>query len=216
MVLKYWMKLVLVAVGLAAISYAVVDMRYATHWENAKIWHKSQVVSFIRTHATAAGITAEDFATTSADRHQEVFAAYFAEIQSPEILRIKVWDRNFTIIWSNLTETIGQQFADNHELEEALEGEVEIEIEAGKEEHVSERHYTEFAEIYVPILDANDPASVVGVVEVYQPSIMMRDVADAARTKDARAAGSAALVIFGISALALRPKNPSDHSEDAA
>lgn len=202
----YWIKLGFVAVILALVSAIGVSLRYETHWAAAQDDHRAAMTAFIRAQAQSTGMIEEDFSTTSAERHAEVFSAYFARIQSPEIIRIKVWNKEHTIIWSNLTETIGQQFADNHELDEAFEGEVEMEIEKEKEEHVSERHYDEFAEIYVPVYGAEDSRTVIGVIEVYQPSIMMRDAAGEKRMKDVGVAAAVSLTILGVLGLAFRPK----------
>ncbi len=52
-----------------------------------------------------------------------------------------------------------------HEVEEALEGEIELEIAVEKSEHVTERQFSSFAEVYVPVR-AKD-GTVIGVLEVY-------------------------------------------------
>lgn len=95
-----------------------------------------------------------------------VFENFFNNVQSNTMFRIKVWDKNFTVIWSNLGEIIGQRFVDNHEVEEALGGEVEVEIKKAKGEHVTETPYANFKETYVPI--KNNAGIIVGAIEVYE------------------------------------------------
>jgi signal transduction histidine kinase/CheY-like chemotaxis protein len=87
----------------------------------------------------------------------------------PEVVRLKVWDRDATVVWSDEPRLIGQRFADNDELKEALAGEVTVEVKAlGEREHAFERpSYTTLAEVYVPIF-SKTTGRVVGVVEVYK------------------------------------------------
>ncbi len=79
--------------------------------------------------------------------------------------RIKIWNTNEQIIWSNLSEIIGQKFTDNEELKEAYEGEIEYELVKEKSEHVAERSFVNANEMYVPLF--NDQGKVFGVVELY-------------------------------------------------
>ena len=125
---------------------------------------KAEIASTI--HGAAASlIKPEDFTSQDPARHENAFEPFFLSIQSPELLRIKIWDRNFTILWSNLKDLIGERFPDNLEVKEALEGKIEFELSKVKFEHFSERRYRELTETYVPIPDAN--GNVVAVIEVY-------------------------------------------------
>ena len=134
--------------------------------------NKTDTVAYIQKHL-AALVKPEDFSDKNPARQQQVFQAFFDTIQSPQLVRIKVWDRNFNVIWSNLSELIGQRFPDNHEVQEALEGNVEFEIEKQKSEHFSERQYDELSETYVPIPNPNK--DIIGVIEVYQPTSPLYD-----------------------------------------
>ena len=84
----------------------------------------------------------------------------------PEIVRVKVWDREHEILWSDQTSLIGQRFPGNDELQRALAGAVEVEIKRlGKSEQRYERpKFGTLAEVYVPIFAAD--GRVLGVVEV--------------------------------------------------
>jgi len=84
----------------------------------------------------------------------------------PEIVRVKVWDREHEILWSDQTSLIGQRFPGNDELQRALAGAVEVEIKRlGKSEQRYERpRFGTLAEVYVPIFAAD--GRVLGVVEV--------------------------------------------------
>src|SRR5829696_2009501 len=69
------------------------------------------------------------------------------------IYRVKIWNSERQIIWSDEPTIIGEVHADNHELEEALEGNVVSELaELAKEENASDGVEGRVMELYVPIL----------------------------------------------------------------
>src|SRR3989475_1875513 len=92
----------------------------------------------------------------------------------PEVVRVKVWDRNATVLWSDEPRLIGQRFPDNDELKEALAGEVSVEIKTlSRREHAYERgQFTTLAEVYVPIF-SKTTGRVIGVVEVYKSPVRL-------------------------------------------
>jgi len=85
----------------------------------------------------------------------------------PEIVRVKVWDRQATVLWSNEPRLIGQRFPNNVPLKSALAGTVAVEVkELRGAEHRYEAGRT-LAEVYVPIL-SRQGGELVGVLEVYK------------------------------------------------
>lgn len=130
------------------------------------------------------------------EKSSQVFEKFFKEIQSRSLFRIKVWDGDYTVIWSNAAENIGKRFPDNHEMAEVYEGEVESEIKrsTAKKENVTERTYSEYSETYVPIKDSN--GKVIGAIEVYQ---VIGDITEKIRSQFYNEAGmavGASLVLF--------------------
>ncbi len=96
----------------------------------------------------------------------------------PEVIRIKVYDRQGAILWADEPRLIGQRFLDNHELQEALEGKIEVEFKkTRKAEHLYERdRYSTLAEIYIPIFQENGDV-VIGVVELYKyPTALLTQI----------------------------------------
>jgi signal transduction histidine kinase len=96
----------------------------------------------------------------------------------PEVVRVKIWDRNATVIWSDEAQLVGQRFPDNDELKEALEGQVAVEIQSlEKAEQRYERFgFSTLAEVYVPIF-APGSREVLGVIEVYKaPERLFRTI----------------------------------------
>jgi len=118
-------------------------------------------------------IKPEDFIDQDPVRQRRTFETFFAAIQSPEVFRLKVYNREPKIIWSNLREIIGQDASNNQEAIDALNGKITLELKSLKPEQVSERQFREFTETYVPIRDAE--GKVVGAIEVYQTAIRARE-----------------------------------------
>jgi signal transduction histidine kinase len=96
----------------------------------------------------------------------------------PEVVRVKIWDRNATVIWSDEAQLVGQRFPDNDELKEALEGKVAVEIQrlAKAEQRYERPGFSMLAEVYVPIFAAGT-RNVIGVLEVYKtPERLFRTI----------------------------------------
>ena len=97
----------------------------------------------------------------------ELGAQIIAALALDEVFRIKVYNLEGRIIWSDERELLGIRFPDNMFLDRALKGEVTSVIEEPERtEHVFERGLFETVmETYVPIREGG---SVVGVVEIYR------------------------------------------------
>lgn len=161
---------ILLALLIAAGTSIFLYSRYGIIKRVAIEAEKTKTVAYVLNRTTGF-VHSEDFGVMDTKRQQQIFNNFWKSIQSPELIRIKIWDKNFTVIWSNLSELIGQRFPENHEVGEALDGEVEFEIEKQKREHISERQYEELSETYIPF--ANTDGEVVGVFEVYQPIVKL-------------------------------------------
>ncbi|MDO8265268.1 MAG: hypothetical protein Q7T34_02780 [Candidatus Parcubacteria bacterium] len=149
-------------------------------------------------------VNPEDFYSADSVSQNEVFGNLWKSIQSPEVVRIKIWNSDYKIIWSDLSELIGKSFPNYEDVEEALDGEVELEIIRGnlKNESITERQYVELSEIYVPYAD-ND-GKIVGVIEIYQPTIILRQTIQEDFYKTAIPIILLAIVGYFIIAVALR------------
>jgi signal transduction histidine kinase len=132
----------------------------------------------------ARHMSPETFMDPDYAKNRAVFETYFEEIRTPEIVRIKIYNRDGRIIYSNVEELIGQRFQHNPQLAQALQGTVVAEISRnlkGKEEHLYELGFRGLMEIYVPIYF--NKGEVFGVVEVYQIlDVLDKDIAQAQRT----------------------------------
>ena len=175
--------------------------RHAAIWTAALEKTKAAAALEVQERARSL-IKPEDFSDGDSARQRKIFETFFEAVQSPNLVRMKVWDRNFTVIWSDLSELIGQRFPDNHEVEEALEGKIEFEIEKPKGERVTERQFEELGELYVPI--SGGKGDIVGVLEVYQPTRSLRQQVRAEFLLSAALAAIVAAALYVLALLALR------------
>src|SRR4051812_49313447 len=119
------------------------------------------------------------------------------------LARVKIYDQRGTVVYSDDKASIGEREED-HELEEALEGEIETEVTHGTDES---GRGEKMLEAYVPLRwRANSP--IVGVVEIYIPyAPVAQSIADETRTLALLLAGGLLLsyaVLFRIVAVASR------------
>lgn len=86
-----------------------------------------------------------------------------------DVVRVKVWNRDFRVAYSNDHQLIGRTFRSSDELESAFAGEIESEISGlQRAENVAERRYGKLLEVYVPLRFGPDAATA-GAFEVYLP-----------------------------------------------
>ncbi|MEQ1880549.1 MAG: ATP-binding protein [Burkholderiales bacterium] len=107
----------------------------------------------------------------------------------PDVIRANVYSLDRKLLWSTTPSLVGRHFDYNHELEEALQGDIAIETgTAGEEKEPKEEHMqlgmesaVEFVENYLPIFDP-DTGKVVGVVEVYRyPQALFQTIYEGTR-----------------------------------
>lgn len=114
-------------------------------------------------------VAAEDFGAPTSSR-VAAWKARVGRVVAGDIVRVKVWDANGMVLYSDNLELIGKTFplADEEELQEALKGELAKELsDLEKSENVAERSYGRLLEVYVPVqLPGNN--RVIGVYEVYR------------------------------------------------
>lgn len=122
-------------------------------------------------------ITARDLETSlQGKRYDDINTLIHSTLLSTNIVRIKIWNPQGLLIYSDDKNIVGQTFPLSEEIEKALQGEIATEISLlNKDENVSERGlYEQLFEIYVPL--QTDVIS--GAYEVYydlsklQPRLM--------------------------------------------
>ena len=89
-------------------------------------------------------------------------------VLSEHIVRVKIWNRQGLLLYSDEKDLAGQFYPMSEELEEALAGEIAMEVSSlNKEENKVEREmYSRLMEIYVPFQFESAP-QIVGAYEIY-------------------------------------------------
>jgi PAS domain S-box-containing protein len=92
----------------------------------------------------------------------------------PDVMGVKIWNRDFTVVWSSNEEDVGESSPGHHELVHVYEGELISEI---SDEHHLEEKYThsgaavgvayKIMELYIPVR-SNPEGEVKLAVEVYR------------------------------------------------
>lgn len=119
-------------------------------------------------------LRAEDFKNWRSQETRMRFERFFRRsLLSPEILRVKVFDKDMRIIWSDEPRIIGTQFSDNESLRKALQGQASASFHtASKNENRYEKDFPQLIELYVPLSFSTGKvpgtATVEGVVEIYK------------------------------------------------
>ena len=104
------------------------------------------------------------------DEPERYRASLGAFLNVPEVVKVKVWDRDGAVIWATDPRIVGKKFPDNPELRTALAGSVSVQLKPLKKaENVYEREeFVQLAEVYVPIFAERAPSRLIGVLEVYK------------------------------------------------
>lgn len=158
-----WMAIIISAIIVSGLvlAYTVSEQYKHTMLERAVEVNADFILSQAKMHLTAADFEASDF-----DKRIDTFTRFFGGVDTSEILRIKVWALDGTVVYSDDRSIIGQNFADNEEFQESVRGEMESEIkDPVKPENIQETGYGQLMEIYVPI--TSDDGTVMGVIETY-------------------------------------------------
>ena len=124
--------IVTLALGMGA-ALSTLLTRAVSEWE----WQNT--AALVRREVEREGLQrvfTEPGGPGTRQRWGRVLAATMTSL--PEIVRVKVWDREHEILWSDQTSLIGQRFPGNDELQRAFAGSVEVEI---KRLAKSEQHY---------------------------------------------------------------------------
>ncbi|MFQ5574333.1 MAG: response regulator [Terriglobia bacterium] len=111
-----------------------------------------------------------DFKKSMKGDRYDGFDKFISRVVDDEnVVRVKIWNHEGVVVYSDAQDLVGKKFEMGHDLQEALEGEVEIEIEDLDEaENTAERGaHASLLEIYAPIRLAGSN-EIVGAYEVYR------------------------------------------------
>jgi signal transduction histidine kinase len=156
-------KVALTSIFLFFLTSASVGYLVSTSIRNAYLTEQQREIALSVQNQAHRHLTADDFKKINNDN----FRDFRMEISTPDTVRIKVYDTNGVILFSDKEELIGQvDTTDNKEFDDALRGLTTANIsKPDKEENIYEQSFDELLEIYVPIVF--DDSTVTGVVETY-------------------------------------------------
>ena len=99
--------------------------------------------------------------------YSNIYSHVYEAVKTKEVVRIKVWAVDSTIVYSDDNTIIGKKFSDDGPLQEALQGNITAEIvKPTGSERADVRAYTQLMELYVPIYYQMSPKPA-GVIEIY-------------------------------------------------
>jgi len=158
-----WFLIVILVVIISGIFLSLLISAQIKHneIESAKI----NTAEHIKLHANSF-LTTDDFLAENYDEKDKTFTDYFRIIETPYIIRIKVWSLEGTIVYSDSKDIVGVNFHDNPTFQQALNGEVVAAIKPPvKPENIAEAGYEQLMEVYVPIFLSD--GNFAGVIEIY-------------------------------------------------
>lgn len=153
-----------VTIGAAAIlGYVMQRQLVSDALHSATEVAEAQVTSMVRPSITMADVASP----LSASLHARIDAIALRSFQDGGIVRIKIWNRDGVIVYSDDDAAIGHRQAANSGLDEALLGTTTGQVtDLAESEHASEQKWGTLLEIYIP-LRAIDSDRIVGAYEVY-------------------------------------------------
>lgn len=143
-------------------------------------------------------LTMNDFEAINFDERKTTFENYFQSVENDNTLRIKVWSKDGTIVYSDDSSIVGENFADNIRFQNSINGQLVSEIKDPVDpENIAETGYGQLMEIYVPIyLNQSEP---VGVIELY----FSMDSINQAINKASSLVYTIILILIGLLSLAI-------------
>jgi len=151
-------------------------------------------------------LTSSDLkASLQGERYDEIDDLIHETLLSTNIVRIKIWNRNGLLIYSDDSSIMGKTFPITQEMLEAFSGEMATEISSLEAaENIDVRGvYNQLFEIYVPLQLANS-SEVQGVYEVYYDLSKLQPRLLRIRYTVATAVSAAFLLLYGTLFLLIR------------
>src|SRR5262245_5318989 len=135
---------------------------------------------------------------------------------SPEIVRFKVYNPKSVVIWSDDKSLVGKSFANNSNLQAALQGKVVADMSSlSKQEHILEQRPDSTAvEVYVPIYSENG-REILGVFESYRhPEAILHAVREARVVVLLGALGGGLLLYISLFAIVRQAARKIDEQQE--
>jgi len=91
--------------------------------ERAELTSATQITSLAENE-----LTMEDFEPQNFNEKKSKFESFFQQIKSDETIRIKVWAKDGTVIYSDDNDLVGQNFKENARFIDSIKGQISSEI----------------------------------------------------------------------------------------
>ncbi|MDP1990672.1 MAG: HD domain-containing phosphohydrolase [Syntrophales bacterium] len=119
-------------------------------------------------------------------------------ISSRHIVRVKLWSRNGTVLYSDNPNLVGRRFPLEKELQEALDGRVAFSISSlEREENIGERGgFKRLIEIYTPVKPV-DSSQIAGAYEIYHETALLDAQIEDARQKVWTRTALSFMILYG-------------------
>ena len=120
------------------------------HLRESELTSVAEAVQFVLEGQNLASYMTDPQLREMSSRYHETF---WHLLRLPEVVRMKVWDRQATVLWSDDDQLTGQRFPENPEVKQALAGRMVLTLKTQREA-AGEREQTpitRLAEIFVPV-----------------------------------------------------------------
>src|SRR5215216_3569289 len=161
----------------------------------------NQATNILNKNLTAADLEA----ALGGERYDEIDTLIHNTLLSADIVRIKIWNRDGLLVYSDDKNIMGRVFPVEEDMQEAFAGEIASEVtDLESEENIDERNkYSELFEIYVPLGTA-DSEEILGAYEVYYDLSKLRPRLLHIRYTVWSGVGIAFLILYGTLFLLIR------------
>ncbi|NJD78391.1 MAG: HAMP domain-containing protein [Candidatus Methanoperedens sp.] len=163
------MKLVLKAflpmIAITIVTSIVIGMAISSQIKDNTLQRAQAVTAEYIGEKAKEQLVAENFQDANFSNQFETFDVFLKQIQTKEVIKIKVFNTNHDIIYSTIKENIGEK-TNSQNYEKAINGDVAVLIKdpVVERENIELQGYRQTMEIYVPIVYNG---KVEGVIETY-------------------------------------------------
>lgn len=164
--MKLRSKLILPIIAITAAMSTLTAYLISDHIEQDALARAQHVTAEYIIAKTQAALTAENFQDRDFQAQKPVFQAFLKQITTPDILKIKVFNSRFDIIYSTADDDIGKKTDSSNYRRSLQEGLVVASIKPPLNEkaNIELYGYRQLMEVYIPI-SYND--RIEGVIEAY-------------------------------------------------
>src|SRR3990172_1776733 len=99
------------AIGFGLLLFVVVALWIYSRYHEIRLAvidkKQAETVAYVQDRVSSL-VRQAVFTPRESRRQRQAFQSFFDAIRSPELIGIRVWDRNSILLWSNIDELVGQ------------------------------------------------------------------------------------------------------------